>query len=126
MACAITTMRSLGGRVRLGPNAGGRVALGAPTRVVAASYSILRPLPQRSGLEQGPRQRELDGGASVGLRGATGVRGAIRWCSTESESKSTSPKIEALVEQISSLTLLEASELTDALKVCAQGVRKGG
>ena len=32
--------------------------------------------------------------------------------------RDVSPKIQALVDQISELTLLEASELTDALKVC--------
>jgi len=47
---------------------------------------------------------------------------ALRHCSTEAEptpessSKDVSPKIADLVEQIASLSLLEASELTDALK----------
>ena len=35
---------------------------------------------------------------------------------SESSSKSFSPKISALVDEIASLSLLEASELTEALK----------
>ena len=114
MAMATIATR-LGGRVRLGPTAVGRAALVAPTRIVAASYSIL--LPRRNSLEQGPPQRELDWRAAGGLGEATGARGAMRWCSTEAESKPTSPKIEALVDEIAALSLLEAAELTEALKV---------
>lgn len=46
------------------------------------------------------------------------LSGASRCCST-SAAQEFSPKINELVDQISSLTLLEASELTDALKARA-------
>ena len=48
-----------------------------------------------------------------------GVAGSHRCCSTDASpaKKATSPKIDDLVEQIAALSLLEAAELTDALKV---------
>ena len=62
------------------------------------------------------------------------LMGASRSCSTDapsgdeptaapaaeaaSDGSATSPKIAALVDQIASLSLLEASELTEALQVC--------
>ena len=43
--------------------------------------------------------------------------------SSESEGPPTSPKVSALVDEIASLSLLEAAELTEALKVRASSRR---
>eukprot|EP00966_Prymnesium_polylepis_P075797 1757443-Prymnesium_polylepis.1 len=98
--------------VRLRPQAGVRVGLTAPTRVAAASFSILRLQPRHHTPEGPQRLDGLDLRATGSLRTATG---AVRGCATDT--KPSSPKIDALVEQIASLSLLEASELTEALKV---------
>jgi large subunit ribosomal protein L7/L12 len=56
--------------------------------------------------------------ARAGLPWASGTwptTGSIRYCSN-APAAASSPKLEALVDEISSLTLLEAAELTDLLK----------
>jgi hypothetical protein len=59
-------------------------------------------------------QSRLPHGAGAGA-GAALCR---RWCSSSAEEPS--PKIKELVDQIASLTLLEAAQLTDALKASRQ------
>lgn len=64
-----------------------------------------------------PQHDSLAAGAGSRMSGGWGV--VVRGCSTDSPTDSkpaSSPKIDALVEQIASLSLLEASELTEALK----------
>ncbi|KAL3929672.1 MAG: hypothetical protein SGPRY_001857 [Prymnesium sp.] len=53
----------------------------------------------------------------LGCASVRGAGGGARSCSSSAESKPHSAKIDALVEQIAALSLLEASELTEALKV---------
>lgn len=92
-----------------------RAMVSAPSHISMANRVILGPMARRTLSSQTLVHRWA---LEQGLHQATRSLGRVRLLSSESERKpASSPKIDALVEQIASLSLLEASELTEALKV---------
>ena len=73
-----------------------------------AAATLLRGGAGRAGPSLLPLPRAL------ALRGPLGA--ARRFCATEAAAAPLSPKVQQLVDEIAGLTLLEASELTEALK----------
>ena len=113
--CSATTRREVGR-----PTAMSRVACctlrRAPTVLLRASVAPRTPLLASRTLATHSGFGALRCGSLPLARGLSTE--AAPSSSSDADAAPTSPKVEALVNEIASLTLLEAAELTEALKVC--------
>eukprot|EP00965_Chrysotila_dentata_P190723 6174056-Pleurochrysis_carterae.AAC.2 len=101
-----------------------RSLLRAPTAAMRLSQhkvQLLQPTPSQMHtapalLLRFPAMSTLRSSNLMRVHSAGDASNQRRHCSTDAPAAPASPKIQELVDQISSLTLLEAAELTDALK----------